>query len=187
MPLREITPMPNIDSQTIQLAIVAVVALAVLLQAFVLLAIYFAIRKAARSLREDVDNLRSSVMPIVDRTRDLVNHVAPRFEAAADDLADMTRGLRVQTADVQAAAGEVVERMRRQASRVDAMMSGVLDTIDRVAGFMTDAVSKPIRQISGLLASAKAIIESLRESVATIHPPHASSDKPPADEKDMFV
>ena len=42
--------MPNLDTQTIVLAVVAVTALAVMLQAIIMLAIFIAVRKAARSL-----------------------------------------------------------------------------------------------------------------------------------------
>ena len=61
--------MPNLDNQTIQLIFIAVTALAVLLQAIILLAIFVTVRKAARSVREEVEDLRSSIMPIVDTTR----------------------------------------------------------------------------------------------------------------------
>jgi phage-related protein len=180
--------MPNFDSQTIQLAVVAVVALAVLLQAIVLLAIFLALRKAIRSLHEDVEDLRSAVMPIIDNTRELFIHVAPRLEAAAADLAAMTHGLRVQTADVQSAAAEAIERMRAQVSRLDAMISGAFDAVDRASTFVSEAVAKPLRQLSGILASAKAVVESLRNAATA--EPRPQPARPPAGhplgEKDVF-
>jgi phage-related protein len=176
-------PIPNFDPQTVQLAIVAVVALALLLQAIVLLAIFFTIRKAARVLREDFEDLRSSVMPIVDNTRELFVRVAPKVEETAEDLAAMAHGLRAQTADVQAAGAEILERLRRQSSRLDGMMSTLLDAIDHAGTFMTDAVAKPMRQLSSLLASARAVVESLRSADPA---PHAPPARNPGD-SDMFV
>jgi len=41
-----------------------------------------------------------------------------------------------------------------------------LDTVDRAGGFVNNVVSTPVRQISGVLRSAKAIVESLRGSRA---------------------
>ena len=145
--------MPNLDNQTIQLAIVAVTALALLLQTIFLLAILVTVRKTARSLKEEIEDLRSSVMPIIYNTRDLLARVTPQV-----------KGMRVQTEDLQSSAREVVERLRAQASRVDAMLSSVLDAVDRTGDFLTEAVNKPVRQISGLLASVKAVVESLRAS-----------------------
>jgi hypothetical protein len=175
--------MPNFDSQTIQLAIVAIVALAMLVQTIVLLAIFVAVRRSARSMREDFEDLRSAAMPILYDARDLYKRVAPKVEGAAADLAGLAHSLRVQTADVQASAAEIVDRLRHQASRLDAMMTTILDAIDRTGNFMTDTVAKPMRQLSGLLAAAKAVVESLRTAEPAPRPQADNS----AGEKDMFV
>ena len=46
---------------------------------------------------------------------------------------------------------------------------------------MTETVSKPVRQLSGLLAGMKAVIESLSSSNSKYHEPSIHDDK------DMFV
>jgi methyl-accepting chemotaxis protein len=163
-PLREGNTMPNLDNQTIQLALVAAVALAMLIQAIVLFAALIALRKLAKSIRQEIDDLRSSVMPLIENTRNLLARVAPKIEQTASDLALLTRALRNQTADVQAAADEIIGRAQRQARRVDSMLSNVLDAVDRAGSFMADTVAKPMRQLSAFLASAKAVIESLRST-----------------------
>ena len=180
--------MPNLDSQTVQLIIVAGTALALLLQTIFLLAILLVVRKSFRGLREEIEDLRSALMPIIYNTRDLMTRLTPKIEETVEDLSAMTRDLRVQTSDVQSAAKELVQRVRHQAIRVDEMMSTVLNAVDRASGFVTQSVSKPVRQFSALLASAKAIIESLRHSEP---PPHHPDDHPrgdhPLGDKDMFV
>ncbi len=176
--------MPNSDIQTIQLALVAAVALLMLVQMIVLLAVFLVIRKAARSMREDLEDLRSSVAPIIYNTRDLLTRLTPKFEETTSDLAVLTHNLRMQAADVQSAANEIVDRVRRQASRLDTMLSNVLDAVERASVFMADTVAKPMRQLSAILASAKAVVESLR----TVDPAAArsQSNRAPGD-KDMFV
>ena len=178
--------MPNLDNQTILLAVVAVTALAVLLQAIILLAIFIAVRKAARSLKEEAEDLRSSLMPIIYNTRDLFTRLAPKVEATVTDVAEMTHGLCEQTTDVRSTVAHVLVRVNRQANRVDAMLTGILDTVDRASGFVTDAVSRPMRQLSRLLASAKAIIESLRSSESALRQTRSHRDPSSAD-KDIFV
>ena len=175
--------MPNLDNQTIQLAIVALVALSMLLQSVVLLAIFVILRKATRSMRDDIEDLRSSVLPVIDNVNELLARSAPKIEAAASDLAVLARNLREQTADVQTAATEILERVRRQSARVDSSLSSVFDSIDRAAGFMSGAISKPMRQLSGVLASIKAVVESLRSDTHGPHVPGA----PPRGDNDMFV
>ena len=156
--------MPKLDNQTIQLALVAAVALAMLIQAIVLFAALVALRKLAKSIRQEIEELRASVMPVIENTRSLLARVTPKIEQTASDLAVLTRALRDQTADVQAAADEIIGRAQRQARRVDTMLSNVLDAVDRAGTFMANTVTKPMRQLSALLASAKAVIESLRST-----------------------
>jgi len=136
--------MPHLDNQTIQLALVAAVALAMLIQAIVLVAALIALRKLAKSIRDEMEDLRSAIMPVIENTRDLIKRVTPRIMETTTDLAALTRSLRNQTAEVQAAADEIIGRAQRQARRVDAMLSSVLDAVDRAGSFMADTVTKPI-------------------------------------------
>ncbi|MGB9407431.1 MAG: hypothetical protein WCA89_07835 [Terracidiphilus sp.] len=193
--------MPKLDNQTILLALTVVIGLAVLLQTIILLAIFVSIRKAAGSIRLEVEKLRASLMPVIYDTRDtlastrdtlaktqefLANaqgfliRVSPRIEATASDLAEITHGLRTQTAQMQSSAMEILERVRKQSDRVDHMITSLLDTVDRAGGFVANVVSRPVRQISSILGIVKAVVESLRT------PPTLRRPAPPAGE-DRFV
>jgi len=175
--------MPKLDNQTIQLALFALIALAIAMQAIVMLATFFAMRKAAKDIRDQIEDLRFSIAPVIENARDLFTRLAPKVEQTTEDLAALTRALRVQAADVQSAATEIVARARRQASRLDTMLSNLLDAIDRANAFMTDAIAKPMRQFSAVLASAKAVVESLRNS----EPASRSKSNHAPGENDMFV
>lgn len=173
--------MPKLDNETILLAFVAVTGLAVLLQAFILLAILVSVRKATRSIKEELEDLRSAAMPVIYNTRDLFARLAPVVEDTVGDLSQIAHGLRVQTEEMQSSASEIIEKVRVQATRLDAMFTGVLDAIDRAGGFVAEAVSKPVRQLSALAASIKAIVESLRVPAPSPRPVR------PHDDKDLFV
>ena len=150
------------NMQTIILALVAVAALALVLQTIFLIVILTIARKAVRSLREELEEYRSSVMPVIEKTRELVQSVAPKIEDAAGELAAITRSLRAQTADIQRAADDIIARTQRQAGRVDGMLTTVFDRVEQAGTFVTDAISRPMRQLSGVIASVKAIVETLR-------------------------
>ncbi len=161
--------MPKLDNETIELVCIAVTALAVLLQGIVLLFIYLALRKAIGSLRAEVEDLRSSIMPAIDNTRELVGsaralvdnarrlfaRLAPKAEATAGDLARVAQGLREQTAELESATQEILGRVRFQTSRMDAMTTNGLDAVDRAGSFVADAVGKPVRQLAGVVAAAQ--------------------------------
>jgi methyl-accepting chemotaxis protein len=169
------------DHETIELACIALGALALLMQSIILLAIFIGVRKTSKSLTEAVEDIRSSVMPVAHTTKDLLNRLGPKVEQTAIDLAALAHSLRTQTLAMEEAVTETAERVRKEAGRVDAMFSNTLDAVDKASEFVTHAVSRPVRQLSGILASFKAIVESFRSS----DPTH----KEPAmhDDKDMFV
>jgi hypothetical protein len=78
--------------------------------------------------------------------------------------------MRAQSVQIQSSAQEIMERVRRQSGRVDGMVTNVLDGIEHAGSFVVDVIGKPVRQVSAILASAKAVIESLRGSQASRRP-----------------
>jgi len=175
--------MHNIDNQTLELALFILVALAMLVQAITLLAAFFVMRKTVQSMSERAEAVQAAAMPLIETSRDLVTKLAPKIETAGDDVAAITQALRAQTAKFETAADEIVTRAQVQAGRLDQMISNAFDAMDRAGGFVADCVNKPMRQLSALLAAAKAVIESLHGSVpaAPSRTNHAPGDG------DMFV
>lgn len=169
------------DHETIELACIGLGALALLMQSIILLAIYMGVNKATKKVQEDLDELRLKVIPIVDSTRGTLERVTPQLESTVADIAELARGLRAQAADIEVAVDQIVSRVQKQSSRIDTMFSGTLDAVDKASVFVAETVSKPVRQLSGLLASVKAIVESLRASETGFHAPKTHDDK------DMFV
>ena len=173
------------DPQTIQLALLGAVVLAIVLQTIFLIAVVVVARGAVRSIREELEEYRSNIMPIVEKTRAIVENVAPKIEGAAADLAAISKSLRAQTANVQFAADDIIERTRAQVSRIDGILSTILDRVEKVGVYVSDMVSKPMCQMSGMLASVKAAIESLREA-APGKPPAAPQPQPQPQPSDVF-
>ena len=177
------------DTQTLELILTFLVALAVVIQAIALIIILVMVRKSLRSALQQFEELRFAVMPIISTTQDLVQRLSPKIASVTDDLTEIAHKVRAEVNEVQATAKEIVERLRNQAARLDSMTSSVLDAVDRVGAFLNDAVSKPLRQLNGMLASARAVVDSLRSPVRNgsrdgnnnVPPPHAAADK------DMFV
>lgn len=178
--------MSHLDSQTVQLIIVAAVAIVMLLQALALLIGLIIARKAILTTHEELEDIRNAIMgvvdklePVIDTARELLAHTSPKIEATVTDLAAISSGLRKETADVQAAANEMIDRFRHQGARVDTMLTKIFDVVDRASTFMTVAVSKPVRQLSAFLASAKAVVETLRNGA---HDGHATVEHAQVDQ-----
>ena len=154
--------MQALNNETLMLAFVALTGIALSAQAVILLAIFLSVRKAAKGVQEDIDDLRASILPVVDSTRTVIARLAPKVEAATNDISEMVRTLREKSYEVDESVSEILERLHRQSARLDGMLSGALDTVDRAGEYVAEAVSGPVRQVSAVLASIKAIVGALR-------------------------
>jgi methyl-accepting chemotaxis protein len=199
--------MENVNTQLV--LILAGVTIAVLLQAGVLLGIFLAMRKAVKTAqdalqtaKEQSDQYRAKLMPIIETgsqliatgkdlvasTETLINNLKPQLETAATELADMTRDIRTQVNQLQDSVNEVAQKARLQVDRVDGMTTSTLNGLERVGTFLNQAVNLPIRQVNGVVAAAKAVIETLRAPA----PPRARPRPAPRptrvdQDKDLFV
>jgi DNA anti-recombination protein RmuC len=165
------------NTQTILIAIVGITGISVFLQFIVLLAMQLTLRKGIKSATEFSEEMKLTVAPVIEQskaliksscevvaaTRDLVTRLEPRLDAAAIDLAAMTRSAREQAQHIEASAEEIMERARRQAERIDAITTEALNSVERLAHFVAESVIVPVRQVNGIIAAAKAIVATLRK------------------------
>ena len=177
--------MSDLNPQTTELLLAAAVAFAMLVQAIVVLALFVAIRKTIRSVHEELNETRAKVNvlldkahPIIDNAQELMVKNRPKIDSAISDIVAVTQKLRAESNNVQATTHEIFERIRTQGKRVDSMMTKSLDAVDRAAGFVTDAMGKPMRQLSAILASAKAVVDSLRNGTHEGHGAHDAHVRP---------
>ena len=159
--------MDNIN--TLLLAIAIILGVAVLLQIGFLIAFAVMGGKAMKMAKEYGDELRSVAVPtlhhareLIETSKNLIDCLEPRLDAAATDLADITKMVREETQKIQVSADEINERLRRQAERMDHMTTSTLNSVDRVGHFLNQAVTVPVRQAAGILAATKAVVDALR-------------------------
>ena len=146
------------NNETLLVIFVGLTGFALLVQAIVMLAAFLTMRKTVISLQSDVHELRESAMPIIEKSRDTLEKLAPKIESVSNDVSDVVRTLREQTHQFQLVAGDVLDRVHRQTSRVDNMFTGVVDGVEHASNVVVDSVAKPVRQVSAFLAGVKAFL-----------------------------
>ena len=144
------------NHELIEMVCIALGAAALVMQAFILLAIYIGVSKSTKHTKEQIEEMRSSVMPVVDQTREELVHVSevlirltPKVESTVTDFSELAKSLRSQAADIEVSVDQILVRVRNQTSRIDTMFSGTLDAVDKASVFVAETVSKPVRQLSG--------------------------------------
>ena len=172
----------NYHSETFWLMIfVGLTAVALFGQFIVMLVAYFLVRKNIKTVQDEISEVRSTVMPMINRSKELLEKVAPKVESVATDVADMAQSAREQTAHIRFTADEVLARVYRQTSRVDNMITNVADGMEHAGTVVADSDTKPVRQVSAILAAAKAFLGVL----ATGRRPDRQADV--VADQDMFV
>jgi hypothetical protein len=170
------------NTQTIaQIVFDAIAATALLVQAMVVLAAYIAVRKAMKNTSADLQELRTSVIPTLTRLKEILEKVAPKVESISTDLADITQTAKEQTARISFTTDEILARVHRQTIRVDNMMTNVVDGVEHAGNVVSDSVSRPVRQVTAVLASVKAFLSVLARGRGYERPVEVVTDQ------DMFV
>ncbi len=170
------------NNQTLLLVVfVGITGFALLVQAIVMLVAFLTMRKTIVSLQSDLQELRTTAMPILNRTRETLERVAPKIESVASDVAELAHRLRDQSVEFEAVAAEILDRVHRQTSRVDNMFTGMVDGVEHASNMVADTITTPVRRITAMLAGAKAFITVL----ATGRRPGQQVDV--VADQDMFV
>jgi methyl-accepting chemotaxis protein len=193
------------NTETLLIVFIAITGLAVLLQACVLLGLWLTVRKAVKAANEQANEYRSKLIPIIDNssqlltsgtqligsvkdlvsaTQTLVKNIQTPVQSAVTEVESITRDVHAQALQLQASVDEVAQKARRQADRVDNMATSFLDGLERVGGFLNEVVHMPVRQVNGVIAAAKAVVDTLRSPR-----PSRPRSRPTrvAEDKDLFV
>lgn len=160
---------------------VGLTAFALLVQAIVMLAAFLTIRKKVASLQTDVHELHTKALPIIEKSRDTLERLSPKIDSVTTDITEVVRSLREQTYQFQAVAGDVLDRVHRQTSRVDHMFTGMVDGVEHAGNVVAGSVIKPVRQVNAILAGARAFLSVLASGRRSGEPSEVTSDQ------DMFV
>jgi uncharacterized protein YoxC len=150
------------DTQTLLIIFVGLTGAAVLLQACVLLALFISIRKTAKSVSQATEDLKSTAIPMIHRTRELMERISPQVVTVSTSLAELSTVLNKETKEIKFSVSEMVERVNKQTARLDAMLTHGLDRVERTGNAIESAVAAPVRHANGVVAAIKAVIDTYR-------------------------
>jgi phage-related protein len=169
----------------------AVTALAVLLQALVMLGIYLAVRKSTDKLFEVVDELKGKALPALASTQSLLDDIAPKLKVATGNLAAVSSTLRHQSNHVNETLESVLNKTNVQVNRVDEMITATFDALNQASKAIELAVALPARRVSSVVQGLRVGMEVLlgkkhrsRERAEAAREQEPTSAEPmPAEEK----
>jgi len=135
--------------------------IAVALQACVLAAIYFAMRKSSARMEAIATEVKSKVLPTVERADAVLTELRPKLQVIADNLQETSILMRSQVQRVDATVSDVVDRARLQVIRADELLTRTLDRVEQTSDMVHKTVVSPVRQLSGLMQGITVGLEFL--------------------------
>lgn len=140
---------------------VGIVALAMLVQAIVVLVLGIIAAKASKRAMEIAEEVRLKSLPIIDTAHSVVHDLQPKMRIIADNFVETSHVVRSKAMEFDSTLTDVNSKTRTQVERVDEMVSSVLDTTAGIASAVQKGVQVPVREFSGLMSGLKAGIDVL--------------------------
>ena len=153
------------------------VALAVLMQAGVMIAIWLALRKIPGQIEAVRADVKQRLDPLVQSVTEIVSNAREPLRAVGTDLAEISRMLRERTGDVDALVAELVDKSRAQVIRMDRMVSDLAQKVEATSEAVQRGVLVPVQEVSAVLKGFQAGLEFLFSRRRTTSVSEAAQDE----------
>ena len=144
---------------------IAVTAAAVVLQMFILLALYLAVRKLSARMEALADKVEDTtgvvqtrVLPLIDNAKSMQKDVQtfldsarPKVQTLIDNVSHISTTARGTVERFDATANDAIDRIRLQVIRGDEMLTRTMDRVEETTEKVQHTVMSPVRQVSGIV------------------------------------
>jgi len=137
------------------------VALAVLMQAGVTIAIWLAVRKVPGQVEAFRADVKQRFDPLAQSITEIVSNAREPLRAITTNLAEISLMLRERTSDVDGLVAELVDRSRAQVIRMDRMVSDLVQKVEITSEAVQRGVLAPIQEVSAVIKGMQAGLDFL--------------------------
>src|ERR1019366_3777037 len=141
---------------------VIMTALAVAVQAVVLVALFIQLRRTAARVEQTIVELNTRIAPILSRVQILVEDVSPQIASIIADASELTSMARGQAQKVDRILTETLERLRLQLIHVDQILTGAMETVEEAGARLRETVWGPVVKATALIRGIQAGLEFFR-------------------------
>ncbi|HEX7289188.1 MAG TPA: hypothetical protein VF532_23590 [Candidatus Angelobacter sp.] len=149
---------------TVVAIFVIVAAVAIFVQMLILLALYKALKQTAARVEVIAGRMEEQATPLLASAKVILEDSQPKIAEITSNLAESTATLRAHVSQVAEATGEIVERARLNAARVDEFVGSTMDKIETASELLETRVLSPVRRVRAILSAVNAGLGFLRNS-----------------------
>lgn len=143
---------------------VIVAAVAILVQMGILLALYTGIRKTSSRMESIAGRLEQQALPLLTTATSILEDAQPKIAEITSNLAESSATVRAHVSQVAEATGEIVERARFQALRVDELVGDTIGKIETASQILETKVLSPVRRVQAIVQAVNAGLGVLRST-----------------------
>lgn len=138
---------------------VAATTFAVVIQAGILVALYFAVRKSTARMEAVSAELRDKALPTIETVQNLVVELRPKLETMTANVTESSTLVRNQLIRFDATLTDVLDRTRLQVIRADELLNRTMDRVEETSEVVHKTVVSPLRQVNGLMSAISTGVE----------------------------
>ena len=163
---------------------VVVTALAVALQAIILIALFIQLRRTAARIEQTVADLNTQLAPILSRVQILVEDVTPRLTAIVSDASEFSRMARSQAQKFDRMVSETLDRLRSQLIHVDQILTGAMEAVEEAGSHLRRSAWGPVVKATAVIRGVQAGIDFFRSHRRKPEPAEVASEQ---QDEGMFI
>ena len=161
---------------------VIVAEVAIVLQAAILVAMFFQTRRTMERLERFTSDLESKLGPILSRVQVLLVDTQPKISEMVADAAHVVYLARAQAQKVDRVFTEASDRLRGQLVRADRILTGALEAMEDAGSRFSHSVWRPVQKVSALMQGIKVGLDLLRSRRGNRRP-----EEPLEQEEELFI
>jgi uncharacterized protein YoxC len=149
---------------TIITIFVVVAAVALVVQMGILFALYKALRQTSERVEGIAGRLEQQAAPVLTTAAAILEDARPKLAEITSNLAETSAVVRAHVAQVGEATGEIVERARLQAARLDEFIVTAARKVEATSELLQHKVFSPMRRIRAIITALNAGLSFLRSN-----------------------
>lgn len=171
------------DHNTVITIFVVVAAVAIVLQMAILFALYKAMRQTSERMEGIAGRLEKQASPVLTTAAAILEDAKPKIAEITTNLAESSAAIRTHVEHVGQATGEIVERVRMQAARLDEMVHSAAHKVEATSEMLQDKVLSPMRRVRAIVSALNAGLSFLKSNRRARHRTNGEN----VEDEEMFI
>ena len=132
---------------------IAVTTFAVVIQAGIMVALYFAVRKSTAKMEALATEVTSKALPTIETVQNILVELRPKIDIMSTNFLESSTLVRNQLGRIDATLTDALDRTRLQVIRADELLNRTMDKVEETSEIVHKTVISPLRQVNGLMTA----------------------------------